>query len=808
MTKFPSPEEISEFIDDRLKQDGEPPARRDIAKAFGLKGPDRANLRRLLSEMEDKGLIALSGKRARLRGSLPPVTVLDITGTDSEGDLECEPVGLDGEFVDIRITIAAKAADSAKPPVGVGDRVLARLRETEPGIYEAKPMKRIGQRRSRSLGVLSTGRRGGMVTPVNRKGGTAFDIAPGDLGGAEDGDLVWVEPLNERGYGPRRARIIETVGDVGASKNWSLVALAENDIPVEFPKSVVAEAEDMELPDLQHHEDLRDLPLITIDPKEAKDHDDAVHVAPIDSGFRITVAIADVSWFVRPGSALDREAEKRGNSVYLVDRVVPMLPERLSNGLCSLRAREDRPALVCEIEIDAEGRKKSHRFRRAMIRCVAGLSYEEAQAAANGDLTARTRDLKESVIDPLYAAYQALQIARARRPSLSLELPERQIVLGEDGSVAEVRAKERMDAHKLIEAFMVLANVCAAETLERRNRPLVYRVHDAPDPERLDGLRQYLDSLGYSLPKGQVMTPTAFNRILAKAEAKDEIHLVSMAVLRTQSQAVYDTDNIGHFGLNLARYAHFTSPIRRYADLTVHRGLVAVAKLGPGGAKAADEARLDKVAEHISDTERRAVSAERSTQDRFLAAYLDNKVGGEFSGRIAGLTRAGLFVNLDETGADGFVPARTLWQDFFDHDEKTQRLVGRNTGAIYRMGQKVRVRLLEATPLQGGLRFEMLTDPEEADGTAPRDGKPRRARRTKAPPKKGRGGGAKGKRPNTDQQGSKAPADDRKPSGGRAAPSKNAGKKKKTAAESGTSTAKSEPGAQAKLKRRPRKPKG
>jgi ribonuclease R len=725
---LPDPQAVADYVRSYRKREGEPPARRDVTKAFGLKGADRADMRQLLTDMQKEGLIELEGKSprgarkaAKPKGPLPKVAVMDVTGTDAEGDLLAAPLKWEGEPP--RVVLPDSAARRTKPPLGVGDRFLGRLLPRGDG-FEAEPIKRLDRNRDRVLGVFASHKQGGVVEPVSRKAGDPLLVPPGDEGGAKDGDLVWAEPQEGRGY-ERRARVAEVVGGFADSRNWSLIALANQDIPVDFPRAAIAEAEETVMPDGEHHEDLRDTPLVTIDPSDAKDHDDAVYAEADGDGWRVLVAIADVSWFVRPGSALDEEARRRGNSVYLVDRVVPMLPEALSNGLCSLHEEEDRPALVCEMRIGPDGQKRSHRFFRALMRSRASLSYEEAQAGADNEPNARTRPLVRPVITPLWGAYRALMKARAGRSPLDLDLPERKIVLGADGAVEEVVLKERFDAHKLIEAMMVAANVCAAESLEEARRTCVYRVHEAPDPERLDALRQYLETLGYSLPKGQVETPQMFNRVLEKAEERDEVAMVSMAVLRTQAQARYDTTNLGHFGLNLGRYAHFTSPIRRYADLTVHRALVAALRLGPGGERGEDKKSLADVAEAISDTERRAVAAERETQDRFLAAFLERQVGAEFAARVNGTNKAGLFVTLDETGADGFVPARTLGAEFFEHDEKANALVGRVTGGRYHLGQKVRVRLLEATPVQGGLRFEMLTEPVpgERPGRGGRRGK-------------------------------------------------------------------------------------
>ncbi|MEM9422897.1 MAG: VacB/RNase II family 3'-5' exoribonuclease, partial [Pseudomonadota bacterium] len=659
MAQLPDPKNILAFIQNWTAKGDGPPARRDIAKAFKVKGPERATLRRLLSAMEDEGVITLDGKRTHVAGALPPVTVMDVIGVDEEGDLQCAPTSGPESENPPAILLSHAAASKTKPAIGVGSRFLGHLDQTTDGSYVASPIKVIGKSAMRVLGIFTPHRRGGgFVEPVSKKGRGGFEVSKGDEGGAEPGDLVWIEVKNSRGYGPKKARVREVIGDVAETRNWSLIALANNEIPTDFPDAVMREAAEAALPTDEFHEDLTHRPFITIDPATAKDHDDAVLAEKDSEGWKVTVAIADVSWFVRPGSTLDKEAQKRGNSVYLVDRVVPMLPERLSNDLCSLKAGLARPSLCCEMRLDEEGRKKGHRFFRAMINSHASLSYEEAQAAADGHPGKKAAPFVNTVINPLWAAYRAMQKARLRRPALDLDLPEREIVLQKDGAVKGVKLKDRFDAHRLIEAMMVAANVCAAESLEKAKRALIYRVHDEPNPDRVDALREYLASIDYSLPKGQVLTPISFNRILAKAKERDELDMIAMAILRTQSQAIYATKNTGHFGLYLTRYTHFTSPIRRYADLTVHRALVAAHKMGPGGVRTDDEERLTSVADSITVSERRAISAERETQDRFMASYLQTEIGVEFKARIGGVTRAGLFVTLEETGADGFVPMR------------------------------------------------------------------------------------------------------------------------------------------------------
>ncbi|MEM9809732.1 MAG: ribonuclease R [Pseudomonadota bacterium] len=711
---MPTRQELADYITRENAERDRPITRRDIARAFGIKGAERTELRTLLKEMEDDGAVKLDGKRAKRPGQLPPVTVMEVVKTDRQGDLICKLVKDD---TDVRVILSARDASKAKAVLGKGDRFLGKLFQTR-GETRASVIKALPRATSRTLGVFYTDKSGGRIEPVNRRVRDAMLVARGDTGDAEDGDLVWAETVPQRGYGPPRARVMHRVGSVEDTKNLSLIALAEHDIRIDFPHKVFREAELLRAKPDPSHQDLRDVPLVTIDPATARDHDDAVFAEETENGFRLLVAIADVSYFVRPGTALDEEAEKRGNSVYLPDRVVPMLPEALSNDLCSLKEGEDRLALCCEIAIDKRGSKTRHHFFRAVIKNHKNLAYERAQAIEDG------LEKGPSQVKTLFKAYRTLMIERERRQPLDLDMRERKILLGEDGEVAGVEKKDRIDAHRLIEEFMVLANVCAAETLEEHHRTCVYRVHDQPDPERLEGLRLYLAGLGYTLPKADEVKAFNLNGVLEKAREKDELDIVAMSVLRSQSQAVYDTDNLGHFGLSLKRYAHFTSPIRRYADLTVHRGLVRALGLGAGAERDEDEARLPAIAEDISKSERRAVAAERDTEARLLAVYLEGQTGAVFKGRISGVTRVGLFVALDETGADGFIPARTLGWERFEHDEAKKAMVSERSGAAFTLGQQVSVRLLEVTPLQGGLRFEMLTKPippaekSRATGTA------------------------------------------------------------------------------------------
>jgi ribonuclease R len=407
---------------------------------------------------------------------------------------------------------------------------------------------------------------------------------------------------------------------------------------------------------------------------------------------------------------MDREAQERGNSVYFPDRVVPMLPERISNNLCSLRPREDRPALAVRMVIGSDGRKIRHSFHRIMMRSAEKLSYQQAQAAIDGRPDDVTKPILDTILKPLWAGYQLVKKARDIREPLYLDLPERKIVLKPDGTVDRVFVPERLEAHKLIEEFMILANVAAAESLEKAQSDLIYRVHDEPSLEKMRSLSEVLASIGLKLPTGGALRPELFNRILRSVDGSEHQLFINEVVLRSQSQAEYSAENYGHFGLNLKRYAHFTSPIRRYADLIVHRALVTALKLGKDGLPPdTTRAELIEVSAKISAAERRAMAAERETIDRLIAHFLADRIGATFDGQISGVTKAGLFIKLSETGADGFVPAATIGDDYYRFDEKTHSMRGEHTGETYRLGDKVEVKLVEAAPVAGALRFELLT---------------------------------------------------------------------------------------------------
>ena len=752
---LPSKEDLLAFIGEEAGNVGT----REIARAFGLKNADRAALKQMLRDLADEGAIEKRRKKLHRAGALPNVVLADITSRDADGELIAVPAEWDeealGEPPRIRLHVARRAGRGEVP--GVGDRALLRTErssDAEDGIlYLGRTIKIIDRAKHRVLGVfrkLAGG--GGRLVPIDKKSlGRELAIPAGATHDVEEGDLVAVEVSRSGRLGLPTARVKERLGSLATEKAVSLIAIHAHGIPHTFSREVLHETEAARPATLQGREDWREVPFVTIDPVDAKDHDDAVFArADADpknpDGFIIDVAIADVAHYVAPGAALDREALARGNSVYFPDRVVPMLPERISNDLCSLKPGLDRPAIAVRVVIGADGRKREHRFHRVLIRSLAKLHYAQVQAAIDGQPDDATEPLLALVIAPLYAAYAALKRARDQRGPLDLDLPERKILLKPDNTIDRVTSPQRLEAHRLIEEFMILANVAAAETLERASVPLVYRVHDEPAVEKLHALREFLATLDISLPKSGAVRPDGFNRILGRVKGRDTEQLVNEVVLRSQAQAEYAAENYGHFGLNLKRYAHFTSPIRRYADLVVHRALIRALKLGNDGLPAAETVRsLGEISARISAAERRAMAAERETVDRLIAHFLADRIGVTFKGRIGGVTRSGLFVKLDETGADGFVPAATLGGEYFRYNERAHALVGDSSGETYRLGDAVTVRLVEAAPVAGALRFEMLSE-GRGDAMARVLAKGHRPASTRKPQRKEDGSGVRYKR--------------------------------------------------------------
>ncbi|MES2989685.1 MAG: ribonuclease R [Pseudomonadota bacterium] len=720
---LPTRQQIIDFI----SNSGTPAGKREIAKAFGLHAQDKIALKALLKDMGDEGLIdSAPGRAFHKMGGVPKVTVLRIT--DVTGDtVWAQPEQWQAEGVPVpRLRVRERGKKGA---LGVGDRILARTEEAGNG-WIAHPMKKLARGEEQMLGVVHE--EGGRLylQGIDKKDRNSLPIS--DRKEAMPGDLVLAE---KAGRPPRIfARVTEILGDPFAPRSFSMIAIHKHGIPNVFSDDLLAEAERVSKQQLGDREDLRDLPIVAIDPADARDHDDAVWATPDDDpknegGWKAVVAIADVSFYVRPGSELDREARKRGNSVYFPDRVVPMLPEILSAEVCSLKEGEDRAALACHLQVGANGELKTWRFTRAVVSIAANIAYDDAQTIIDGPKTERALlderfaigKEKRAEIEPalkhLWDCWGALNKARDKREPLALDLPERRIVLDEKGRILSVAPRERLDAHKLIEDYMIAANVAAAKALEAKKAPVMYRIHEPPSREKLVALKDYLKTFEMEFALGQVIRPATFNQILKKigeSDAKDEI---MTQVLRTQTQAYYGPANAGHFGLSLGSYAHFTSPIRRYADHIVHRSLVSAYGLGLGGLTSGEAEGMERIGESISQLERRAMEAERDTVDRYVAAYLSQHVGEVMDAKITGVKDFGFFATVEGIGGDGLVPARDLGSEYFRYDEASQRLVGDHSGEFYALGMRLKLKLADANPITGALRFELPDGKGSAGGS-------------------------------------------------------------------------------------------
>lgn len=747
-----------------IASSSQPAGKREIAKVFGLHAQDKILLKALLKDMADEGLIDIGPGRAfHKMGGVPRVTVLRIV--DVDGD---QPIGVPERWEAEGITpprIRVIERGKRSGALGVGDRVLARTEDAGRGMV-AHPMKKLSKSEEQLLGVVQLGENDRFwLRPVDKR--IRHSTLISDIGDAKVGDLVLCDAA---GRPPRiTARVAMVLGDPFAPKSFSLIASHKYGIPHVFSDEVEAEAHMVSALPLhpEKREDLRHLPIVAIDPVDARDFDDAVWAAPDDDtanpgGFKAIVAIADVSFYVRPGSALDKEARKRGNSVYFPDLVVPMLPHALSSDKCSLKAGEDRAALACHMVFNAKGVMKSFRFTRALIRVAANIPYEDAQAAINGT---KPHDLTDAALRPLWDCWAVLAKARDARGPLELDLPERRVVLDDAGRIVSVAVRERLDAHRLIEDYMIAANVAAAKALEAHKAPVMYRVHEVPSREKLVALKEYLDTYDIPLALGQVITPATFNRLIERLEGEEARLMIMEQILRSQTQAYYSPQNAGHFGLALGSYAHFTSPIRRYADLLVHRSLVGSynlempvppAKMDLPHATSlsqVDYQNMAKVGDLISQHERRAMEAERETVDRYVAAYLAEHVGEVLLTRISSVQSFGFFATVDGLGGDGLVPVSTLGAERFHYFEGERVLEGERSGDRYTQGQMIELRLVEADPATGALRFEL---PEGASHLPMRGGgRFRRGTAGAGGPGRGPSGGASGRERTLSKPGAK-----------------------------------------------------
>ncbi len=717
--------DILKFIQSSPK----PVTKREIARAFGIKGGEnRVALKQILKQLEKDSVISKqAGGVYSVPDGLPSAGMVKVTEISSDGAVFAQLTAWNEEVQGAQPKIEIVPDKKAFARLKEDSRALVRLSRQSDTFYEARIIKIVeDDQKGRVMGMLRYSRHGPCLAPADKKAKYEFDINSGDLNGAKEGDLIIGEVLPSRGLKRKKVKVAEVIGKQGDPKAISLISLHEAGIIENFPDAVLKDTKNLKVPEIKKREDLRAIPLVTIDGADARDFDDAVFAEKTKDGFHLIVAIADVAHYVKHGSALDDEAQRRGNSTYFPDRVVPMLPEALSNDLCSLRPNEDRACLAVHMWIDGDGKLQKYKFVRGLMRSHARLIYEQVQhyyditkqasPRKRGSVTSLD-EIPDQVGDAilcLYEAYAALDKARQKRGALDLDLPERRVVIDDKGNMTGVTTRARLDAHKLIEEFMILANVAAASALEDKRDPklypCVYRIHDKPSLDKLDSVREFVESFGITMPKGPVAQPSMINRVLQQAAKLEYSHLISQVILRSQSQAVYAPQNIGHFGLALSKYAHFTSPIRRYADLLVHRSLIKAYGLGDGSIDEAEIARIDEIAEHISQTERTSMVAERNAVDRFTAAYLSEKIGAVFEGRITGVTKFGLFVALNESGADGIVPMRSLKNDFYDHNEDQHALIGKRSGIVFRLGASVTVKLLEADGLTGSTVLEMAGD--------------------------------------------------------------------------------------------------
>ncbi len=691
----------------------------------------------MLRDLQDEGLLVRGHKR-RMRepGRLPGVAVIQVVALDEDGELVAEPLSNNGIDQDGVARIQLSASGRGRAPE-IGDHVLARLTYIEKQVYDGQVIKVLPKPQQRLVGVLEQTREGLLVRPMDRRAGRHLKLSREQLGDATPGEMVVIEDTSERKLGRGSFHVRERLGHVDDASAVSLLAAYQNDLRTEFPTEVLHAADQTEPAPLKKRADFRDLPLVTIDGADARDFDDAVFAEADDhpenpGGWRIMVAIADVAHYVQAGGALDLEARERGNSTYFPDRVLPMLPEALSNGLCSLRPDEDRACLVVHIWLDKAGKKRRHRFERGMMRSHARLTYEQLQAARDGKPDKQTAPLMTAVIEPLFGAFSALLKARKKRGTLDLDIPELKVVLDRNGKPEAMAKVDRLDAHRLIEEFMIIANVAAAEALEKKATACMYRVHDKPDQVKLEGLGQLLKSLGVIQQSALSGKPKDLAGLLDKTRDHPLSPLISNLLLRAQSQAVYSPDNIGHYGLNLARYAHFTSPIRRYADLIVHRGLIRALNLGGDGLP--DDLEPDDLLElgsHISRRERRSMEAERSAKDRFVALLMAEQVGSVFKGRVTSVHRFGLFVQLNDSLADLLIPISTLSAYRLDHDATHHALIDRSSGTVWSLGDEVKVELTEADTAMGRLGGRLVTHTPgpSARGLLKGRGRPQKAKK-------------------------------------------------------------------------------
>ncbi|NBH75172.1 ribonuclease R [Rodentibacter pneumotropicus] len=705
LAKYGNPIPSRELILSVIRENNAPMNREEILTALSIRNEEKMEaMRRRLRAMENDGqLVFTKRKRYALPEKLDLVKGLVIGHQEGYGFLQVE-----GKKEDLFIP------NHQMQRVMHGDFVLAQPTNLDHrGRREVRIVRVLESRKKQIVGRFFLENGFGYVVPDDNRIGRDILVPNEHRNGARMGQVVVVE-LQQRSaaFNQPIGVITEILGDSMAKGMEVEIALRNHDIPHQFPSAVEKYVKKFteEVPEdaKKGRVDLRDLPLVTIDGEDARDFDDAVYCEKQSKGWKLWVAIADVSYYVRLHSALDNEAHNRGNSVYFPNRVVPMLPEILSNGLCSLNPQVDRLCMVCEMHISAKGKLTSYRFYEAVMNSHARLTYTKVAKILEGD-----RELRERYyalvphLEELYHLYQALLSGRHQRGAIDFETIESKFIFNAMGRIERIEPVIRNDAHKIIEECMILANIAAANFMEKHNEPALYRIHATPSEEKLTSFRAFLSEFGLTLEGGLKPTTKDYAELLEKVKARPDHELIQTMLLRSLSQAVYNADNIGHFGLALEQYAHFTSPIRRYPDLTLHRGIkYLLAKEQGVKRKTTDSGgyhysfdEMDLLGDHCSMTERRADDATREVADWLKSEYMQDHVGNEFNGVISSVTGFGLFVRLDDLFIDGLVHISTLENDYYQFDATRQRLIGENSGMQYRLGDKVRIRV-EAVHLE------------------------------------------------------------------------------------------------------------
>lgn len=632
--------------------------------------------------------------------------------------------------------------------VFTGDRVLTRVSSVDGrGRREASIIEVLEHNTQQLVGRFHSESGTAFVEPANQRITQDILIPPDAKNGAENGQMVVVAITDQpTSHARPLGKIIEVLGDHMAPGMEISVAIRNHDLPVEWPEDTLLEAsryaptvtEDA----IDGRLDLRHLPFVTIDGDDAKDFDDAVYCEPREKGgWMLYVAIADVSYYVKQQSALDKEAEKRGNSVYFPGRVIPMLPETLSNNLCSLIPDADRLAMVCEMTIHPTGRIMKYEFSEAVFRSHARLTYNQVHAMMEkNDKRMRERfSARVTQLEHLYELFRVLQKARKARGAIDFDLPETKIVFGKDRKIEKIIPYERFESHRVIEECMLCANICAAKFLEKHKQPGLYRVHQGPTEEKLENLRKFLTEIGLGIPAHRNPVPADYAHILRVVQDRPDAHMIQTMLLRSMSQAIYSPDNRGHFGLAYEAYAHFTSPIRRYPDLLVHRGIKQILRHKK---PSTDEAALVRAGEHCSMTERRADDATNEVTDWLKCEFMMDKVGQEFDGIVSGATSFGIFVELSDIYVEGLVHISTLPDDYYQFDPVKHVLTGERAGRRFTMGDPVKIRVARVDLDQCEIDFvlaECLSDGKQRNR---KEGQPKDSGKKKS--KRSRGENADG----------------------------------------------------------------